>query len=1849
MKQFLRYHPIFCLTLLLIVAANLFFAGTACGQVIIGGTPMRLSINGPSQACDGVPVIYSVGETGGSCTDRTWDAGDGIITPSGNQDGTEVSIVWYGAGSRQVRVSADCVSDDNFPSTPSNYLNVSVVTPPSNQVISRMGYFYNDVSPLGASTSLCPQNNIQLVPPAGATSCVWRSNHVNASNNSAVIPTGSDGRATVHGSDGSQQVTLTYQLVGAAACITPLTLAVNVSPLAHTPVVTSPERFDTGTVTLTIQGYDPAYTYTWYEYEDATNATRAPLNHLGGGVYQTPTLSESRTYYLTITSCEEGYRQPIPVVVRRVRITVDGQAPTASVALKYGSGLTLQADPGTSGPYTWLLNGQVIAGASTGPQLAVFEVGTYTVRIAGSGSSYESRPVVVVAPLAGQTVNGQPLTYANELTVLKPNVTDPQQLIHLSATERRQTATYANGFGQPIQQVAVQAGPAQEDIVQHFGYAGPSTTATTLLPFPVPTTAKTPGTYEADPFNKLTDYYDSRGELPSSTAFAEASPLGRPLRQTQTGLAWDGHDTRMSYAANTASEVRRWQGFDGRQWYAAGQLAKEISLDPDDRRTEVFKDQLGRVVLQRKVDGTQNFDTYTVYADAGYVQLVIPPAAVQALTSAGQWNIQDAGFKDRWLYQYTYDDRGRVVERKFPGAAPVYLVYDAFDRPILVQDGNHRAASGGQWLFTKFDAQNRPVVEGIWQDGRSRTAVQAAADAFVPTQEYEIRNAGTYTTGNTFPALQDGVGGAVLLSLSFYDDYDLNADGSPDYVLRTEPRLSLAERPVPTTQTQGLTTITRRRVVLGAYGGWLTTAMFYDQYGNVVQKQSNNLLQTSASLLDVTTLVYRDQGFVPQILRSVKMQDYGAAFPAVVRNRFTYDPAGHLLQTWQQHEFKGTVEPEILLSSNRYQGLGELTQKKLHSRDKGTTFLQTEDFAYNLHGQLQSINSSNYLLVSNPENDLFALDIVREQSDGGNTPRYDGGISAVSWVAHNAAQTNQPERQRTYRFAYDGLGRLNEATYAARTGPLASWNNEVGAYDEKNITYDANGNLLSIERWTQQSASAPKVQIDDLYMSYGSNYGATPTSGNKLLGVYDYALDNRGFTLNADNNWLDYSYDANGSLTHDGNKGVDYVYNTLNKVAQQTVGLGDMVTTYDASGTVLRKVTTAATVKTETYVDGFVYESSATFSPSTAALRSVPTPEGRAIVMQDTDTKLAYEYHLRDHLGNLRVAFRAQASTEDLQLSSESADEQGPYPKFENVMTTRSQDTPAYHRDYVASVTNATAGPAISVPVANGDHLQVRVFCKTPNGIQYRTSGAQPLPALPLPVVALAPTLVPTIALPAPDGRPATRFTPSLQLSVTGLLSAWTTKAAVRKASLAARPNPPIYTPRNAYLAWTLLNAQGQAVRAGTQLVPVTTDGLWHQVDLSLDIDLTSEEARTGTLRLQEVNDGSQPVYFDLLTITHPKDQVLVSQENHYYPFGMALSGVAVNTTAQPQGSKAQFNDGSELQDELLGSEQGIYSTFYRNYDPATGRFQSVDPMADKYAAGSPYAFSFNDPVNFNDPYGDDPPETYMQAVNQMYGEGWYEQNGRGGTNADFYGNSAFGPAMGTYLPGTSIGGNYDDNLLGRAAAKLLNGHYDVGWGITFRGKTEVRDEQGNLGNPLKWSYTIAIPSSHTITPFQVGWEWLTGDGPRHRDFTNGDLFTEMLRKHEHIEHVRAIIRNNIASGGVRTGNEPYNLGGLKGMPLYLRDYSTLLTAGHTGNLAVTYLGGYGLTWTVLGIRGNSADVLFKVTNGSSIESATHPPVIGYTPWWSDNIGKPLNNYFSEGPLSRTTQTFQWTETIKWR
>lgn len=120
------------------------------------------------------------------------------------------------------------------------------------------------------------------------------------------------------------------------------------------------------------------------------------------------------------------------------------------------------------------------------------------------------------------------------------------------------------------------------------------------------------------------------------------------------------------------------------------------------------------------------------------------------------------------------------------------------------------------------------------------------------------------------------------------------------------------------------------------------------------------------------------------------------------------------------------------------------------------------------------------------------------------------------------------------------------------------------------------------------------------------------------------------------------------------------------------------------------------------------------------------------------------EYHLRDHLGNLRVAFRAELLQEQQELRMENpASEEGPYPAFENVASTQSTDY-AYEGQYSAAVSAGNRGPATTIPVVSGYDVKVDLFYLTPAGVQsYRTAAPAGAGARGAVAVGLAPVLLP--------------------------------------------------------------------------------------------------------------------------------------------------------------------------------------------------------------------------------------------------------------------------------------------------------------------------------------------------------------------------------------------------------------------------------------------------------------------------------------------------------------------------
>ncbi|MFL9835855.1 RHS repeat-associated core domain-containing protein, partial [Chryseobacterium sp. ST-37] len=136
-------------------------------------------------------------------------------------------------------------------------------------------------------------------------------------------------------------------------------------------------------------------------------------------------------------------------------------------------------------------------------------------------------------------------------------------------------------------------------------------------------------------------------------------------------------------------------------YYTENKLYKSTVTDEDGNKTIEFKNGQGQVILVRKaLTTTDNADTYYVYNEYNQLAFVISPKAVREL--------QDNGFADgeeipqtvldNLCYQYRYDGRNRLVEKKLPGKGWEYMVYDKADRLIMTRDAN--LEQKGKWLIT---------------------------------------------------------------------------------------------------------------------------------------------------------------------------------------------------------------------------------------------------------------------------------------------------------------------------------------------------------------------------------------------------------------------------------------------------------------------------------------------------------------------------------------------------------------------------------------------------------------------------------------------------------------------------------------------------------------------------------------------------------------------------------------------------------------------------------------------------------------------------------------------------------------------------------------------------------------------------------------------------------------------------------------------------------------------------------------------------------------------------------------------------------------------------------------------
>lgn len=425
--------------------------------------------------------------------------------------------------------------------------------------------------------------------------------------------------------------------------------------------------------------------------------------------------------------------------------------------------------------------------------------------------------------------------------------TDPAVVTDAARTVRevKQETQYFDGLGRPLQQVSkgMSGGTTAEaaggkDIVSMHVYDAFGREAIQYLPYVDQGTSN--GNFKTSPFTGQQSFYQSATLSPGTQGESifytrtdfEASPLNRVLSTYAPGNSWarEGGNRPVGhqYQINTATDaVRIWNMPSSgtipasTATYAAGQLYKNVVQDEAGNQVVEYKDKEGKVILKKvQLSSTPGADhtgwlcTYYVYDDLNNLRFVIPPKAVELISSG--WTISTT-IADELCFRYQYDGRNRMIEKQVPGAGAVQMVYDLRDRLVFTQDAAQRAKTPTkEWLVTFYDALNRPVMTALYPSNATRDQLQTSMNGATgsSTQTYTAPGPADLVIGNR----QTGVTSyKATNSIVFQEGFE--SETAAEFVAEIDPSL------------QGLTTqVTTTNPLPNITGYQPLIYTFYDNY-----------------------------------------------------------------------------------------------------------------------------------------------------------------------------------------------------------------------------------------------------------------------------------------------------------------------------------------------------------------------------------------------------------------------------------------------------------------------------------------------------------------------------------------------------------------------------------------------------------------------------------------------------------------------------------------------------------------------------------------------------------------------------------------------------------------------------------------------------------------------------------------------------------------------------------------------------------------------------------------------------------------------------------------------------------
>lgn len=1208
------------------------------------------------------------------------------------------------------------------------------------------------------------------------------------------------------------------------------------------------------------------------------------------------------------------------------------------------------------------------------------------------------------------------INYVREYNVAVSGAFIPQQVDALPIGQKFQTTTYLDGLGRPVEKVSREvATPANVnglwgDVVSFSQYDAYGKQPVSYMPY---TTTTQSGKFKTVPLSEQPQYYQTKfNETSAYTSVTfDNSPLYRTLNIKEPGAAWAaGPGKSLTYDLNdqTADDVKIF-GVSYTQGsaptvigvYASNKLFKLVGTDENGKQTIEYVDNKGLLVLRKvQLDNvpagpyTGWMCTYYVYDDFEQLRYEISPEAVKYLSNNG-WSFAGSTGMDvlnNLCFQYYYDDKGRQTWKKTPNAQPLNMLYDVRDRLVLTQDGNQAALPTPQWTATLYDELDREVMSTLYSTSKSIATLKS--DIAAAPQSADITIVGVAAGNNIFtinashsPLTYFDLNNAAVtshLKFNFYDHYNWpgtklfnNGFTNTTAYSTSDPNV----QPIATTsRTRNFLTETSTRI-LGS-GNYLYATHYYDERGSLIQTLSDNV----KSGVDINTFQHHFDG---RLLSSCA--DHTASGSGYtnfkILTKYLFDKIGRT--TGIQKQF-GTNNPLKTIATYEYDDMGMLKTKRLDPgyTAGGNSDLESLAYNYNIHGQLTGINK-DYALKSpgayNKWEHFFGQYIGYATTDGlFATGRLNGQVTGVVW------NTQGDDAQRKYDYEYDNAGRLTKAAFSEQAHPGDGWSTtktdfSVSGYTGK-ITYDLNGNLLSLlQKGVMPGSSAP-ITVDDLRYTYAANSSkltsvADQMSNTSVNGAFGDLKDGS----NGGN--PDYVYDANGNVVADLNKDAKEIgqvpgaagihYNCFDKPDEiRLAGKGVITILYSGDGQKLKRTYTpdSGPVSVTTYINQFVYQSS---GGSPDALSFIQMEEGRVRVMTPTYQNNGYEelnvngnidlpngkrgafdYFILDYQQNVRMVLTEQTRIASATASMETSRASVEEPLFGQTGGANEVSSTRYPTASTGWSGNSTAsvsrlgnlagkniGPNTLQKVMAGDIVNARAdyYFNTP------AAGSNPNFTNNL-LTSLLPTL---------GTGPTTNLVKGATSNITSQLNANSAFVNYLQNTSSGTGGPLAYI--------TVLFFDERFNFVGVQ------DGGAYQQQVASSVGTNGAALLLSGIRAPKngyvyayiSNQSNGDVYFDNFSVSLVQGNL--AEENHYYSFGLKIATLSSKKYSDSYDGGIDNRYGMQGAYSEMDDDIGWNDFLLRNYDAQIGRFVQADPFQQ---FSSPYTGMGNDPVNLIDPSG---------------------------------------------------------------------------------------------------------------------------------------------------------------------------------------------------------------------------------------------------------------------------------------